>query len=446
MPLPRAAIRPDRPNSSLSHDNNQIDVPAFECADGGPIAHNGDMGDFQQNGQIATLHALSDRPVAELEAQLTEWSAQRPMALVIPCLFSELAGNALPKILDEISKITYLDEVIVGIDRANADQFAEAREFFSRLPQRTRLLWNDGPRMTAIDEKLAEHSLAPDEPGKGRNVWYCLGYFLASGRGSAVALHDADILTYERGMVARLIYPIMHPNFGYTFSKGYYFREAEGRLHGRAVRLLVAPLIRALRASIGNDDYLSYLESFRYPLAGEFAMDADVVQSIRIPSDWGLEIGVLSEVYRIFRPSRLCQVEIADRYDHKHQELGVDDPDVGLHKMGRDIAKAVFRKLAIDGTVFTPETFRTVKAAYYRQALDLVDHYQNDAVMNGYSYDRHAEETAVEMFAQSIMEAGSKFLSKPMETPFIPNWSRVESAIPGVMDDLLAAVEADNGP
>jgi glucosyl-3-phosphoglycerate synthase len=403
------------------------------------------VADFLQHRQIATLHKLADRPIEELEAELLEWSRQRPMALIIPCLFSELAGEALQTILDEISQIEYLDEVIIGIDRADAEQFAEAREFFSRLPQRHRLLWNDGPKMQAIHQALAAQTLAPDEPGKGRNVWYCLGYFLASGRGSAVALHDADVLTYDRGMVARLLYPIMHPNFGYAFSKGYYFRAADGELKGRAARLLVTPLLRALRASVGDDDYLQFLESFRYPLAGEFAMDADVVQSIRIPSDWGLEIGVLSEVYRIFRPRRLCQVEITDRYDHKHQDLGLDDADVGLHKMARDIAKAIFRKMAADGAVFTPETFRTVKASYYRHALDLIDHYQNDAVMNGYSFDRHAEETAVEMFAQSIMEAGSRFLSEPVETPFIPNWSRVESALPGIMNELLETVEGDNG-
>jgi glucosyl-3-phosphoglycerate synthase len=402
------------------------------------------VSDFVQSGPIATLHHLGDRTTESLESDLRAWARDRPMALIVPCLFSELEGEALPRIVEEIASIDYLAEVIIGIDRADAEQFAQAQRFFSPLPQRTRLLWNDGPRLRALDRRLDEKLLAPDEPGKGRNVWYCLGYFLASGRSKAVALHDADILTYDRAMVARLLYPIMHPTFGYAFSKGYYYRAADGRLNGRVARLLVTPLLRALQATFGDDEYLRYLESFRYSLAGEFAMDSELARSIRIPSDWGLEIGVLSEVYRIYRPRRICQVDIADRYDHKHQDLSADDPQNGLHKMSRDIAKAVFRKLAIDGTVFTPEIFRTVKAAYYRNALDLVDHYQNDAAMNGFSLDRHAEETAVEMFAQAIMEAGARFLSNPMETPFIPNWSRVESAVPDALGQLLAAVEADN--
>lgn len=402
------------------------------------------MGDFFQNGVIATLHDLGGRPAEALETELEGWRAERPMALVLPCLYSELDGDALPAIVEQISRIPYLEEIVIGLDRADRAQFEHAREFFSRLPQHHRLLWNDGVRMRQIDETLKDHGLAPSEFGKGRNVWYCLGYFLASGRASAVALHDCDILTYDRGMVSRLLYPIVHPTFGYAFSKGYYYRAAEGRLNGRAGRLLLAPLLQALRKTVGDDDYIGYIESFRYALAGEFAMRADVVQSIRIPSDWGLEIGVLSEVYRHYATNRICQVDIADRYDHKHQSLSEGNPQAGLNKMSSDIAKALYRKLAINGIVFTPEVFRTIKASYYRAALDLVDHYHNDAVLNGLTLDRHREEATVELFAQSIVRAGERFLSNPMETPFMPSWSRVESAVPGIFERMLEAVEGDN--
>ena len=112
--------------------------------------------------------------------------------------------------------------------------------------------------------------------------------------------------------------------------------------------------------------------------------------------------------------------------------------------MSRDIAKAIYRKLAIDGMTLTAETFRTVKAVYYRNALDLVSHYRNDATFNGFDFDLHAEETAVEVFSAAIMEAGHDFLNDPMNTPFIPNWSRVQSAVPDVLEQLYDAVELDN--
>lgn len=402
------------------------------------------MADFFQNGSIATLHNLRGRDVESLEEEMVTWRDRAPMALVIPSLFDELRRPALTTIVDELCQVPYLDEIIIGLDDATADEFAEAREFFARLPQRTRIVWNDGPRMKSVQAALAEAGLGPDTPGKGQNVWYCIGYFLASGRCNVIAFHDADIITYDRSMLARLLYPVAHPTFGYAFSKGYYYRSGGGKLNGRVARLLVTPLIRALRTTLGDNEYLEYIDSFRYPLAGEFAMHINTVRPLRIPSDWGLEIGVLSEVFRRYTTERICQVDIADLYDHKHQELSADDAGAGLHKMSIDIAKAMFRKLAIGGAVFTPEVFRTIKAAYYRLGLDLVDHYHHDAVLNGLHHDRDGEERAVELFAQAIIEAGDTFLATPMETPFISSWSRILSALPELPAQVYAAVEADN--
>ena len=153
------------------------------------------MGDYHQFGPISTLHKLSARSIESIEADLVEWSANRPMALVIPALYSELEGPALSNIVDELSKVPYLSEIIIGIDRASEEQFNHAKEFFSRLPQRHRLLWNDGPRMRELDDEFDALGIAPNQAGKGRNVWYCMGYYLASGRATSVALHDCLLYT-----------------------------------------------------------------------------------------------------------------------------------------------------------------------------------------------------------------------------------------------------------
>lgn len=402
------------------------------------------MGDFYQNGIITTLHNLSDRPVEELETELLGFSKQRPMGLILPSLYSELEGEALPAIVDELVKVPYLSEIVIGLDRADLGQYQQALKFFDRLPQEHRVLWNDGPRLQALDRQLQALDLAPRELGKGRNVWYCMGYTLASGKTESVALHDCDILTYDRSLLARLIYPVAHPRFNYEFCKGFYARVADGRINGRVSRLLVTPLLRALKKTVGDMEYLEYMDSFRYPLAGEFSFRKDVLNDILIPSDWGLEIGVLSEMYRNYSNNRLCQADIADIYDHKHQELSAEDEAGGLSKMSIDISKALFRKLATRGVTFNTESFRSLKATYYRIALDFVETYHNDAVMNGLSLDIHSEEKAVELFAQNIMKAGEAFLDRPMERPFIPSWNRVISAVPDVLQQLCDAVEADH--
>ena len=254
------------------------------------------MADFYQNGITTTLHNLSARPVEEIEAELLSYSKKRPLGLLLPSLFSELEGVAMPEIIKHIKQVPYLNEIVIGLDRADLSQYKHALSFFKDLPQHHRILWNDGPRLKAIDAELAALGLAPKEMGKGRNVWYCMGYILATGRCESIALHDCDILTYDRSLLAKLIYPVAHPQFNYEFCKGYYARVADGKINGRVSRLLVTPLLRALKRTVGNNEYLEFMDSFRYPLAGEFSFRRDVLNDIRIPSDWGLEIGVLSEM------------------------------------------------------------------------------------------------------------------------------------------------------
>ena len=402
------------------------------------------MADFAQNGVIGTLHNLRNRSTDDLEAELQTFSAETPMTLLLPCLYSELEGPAMGPILNELIKIPYLNQIIIGLDRANESQFQAARKFFDRLPQKHVILWNDGTRLRFVDAKLQELGLAPSQPGKGRNVWYSLGYFLADGSSKAVALHDCDILTYDRSIPARLLYPLAHPTFNYLFCKGYYYRAAQSRLNGRVFRLLVIPIIRAMKQVLGRLDYLDYLGSFRYALAGEFSMRTELVPSLRIPSDWGLEIGTLSEAYRNCSPNRICQVDVADSYDHKHQPVCEDDRTTGLQRMANDIFKALYRKLAVEGVVLNQPLLRTLKACYYRTALDVVDHYHNDAIMSGLNLDRHSEEATVELFSRVLFSSGQEFLTRPDESPFIHNWSRVINAVPDIYERLLGAVEADN--
>ncbi len=401
------------------------------------------MADFFQNGLIATLHRLADRPIESLEGELKKFSRKRPMALVLPALYSELEGEALPRIVEELKHVDYVQEIVVGLDRATKSEFEKAKEFFDQLPQPHRVIWQDGPEMLKLHELLHIHGLSIGEPGKGRNAWFSFGYILAAGRSRVVAIHDCDILTYNREMLARLFYPVANPNFGIKFCKGYYARVTD-RLHGRVTRLFVTPLVRSLKRILGDLEFLNYLDGFRYPLAGEFSMGVDVIENIRIPSDWGLEVGILSELYRNYSLKQICQADIADRFDHKHQPLSEEDPNAGLAKMSIDIAKSIYRTLASMGVVFSEEFFRTIKATYLRTAFDFLEKYYYDAKINNLHFDRHQEEKSIEVFIRSIIIAGEQFLANPMEVPLIPNWNRVVSAIPEFFELLYQAVEKDN--
>ena len=147
---------------------------------------------------------------------------------------------------------------------------------------------------------------------------------------------------------------------------------------------------------------------------------------------------------RNFSPQNICQVDLADKYDHKHQDLSANNENKGLSRMSLDIIKTLIRKLATQGNTFSREKFRSLKATYYRSALDLIDIYRSDAEMNGLKLDTHTEEKTVELFARNIMKAGEAFILNPMDTPFIPTWSRVKSAIPDFLKRLKDVVNEDN--
>lgn len=401
------------------------------------------MSDFYQTEIITTLHQLGKPSLDRLELELSRFAKTRPIALVLPALYSEFEGPAMPGIVRELSKVKYLNEIVLALDQASEQELQRVREFMSPIDTEVRIIHNNGKRIGEIYETLARNGLDVGPSGKGRSAWLAYGYVLARARSDVIALHDCDIVTYSRELLARLCYPVANPALEYVFCKGYYSRVSN-RMNGRVTRLLVTPLVHALQQIVGQHGFLAFLDSFRYPLAGEFCMSKDVARVNRIPSDWGLEVGSLAEVYRNFSPRRVCQVDIAAIYEHKHQALSSDDASKGLMKMTVDICKSLFRTLASDGVVFSEGVFKSLIVTYLRQAEDTLIKYEADATINGLEFDRHEEARAVEAFTQAIALAAQAYMENPMGTPLIPNWSRVRAAIPDIFEMLKIAVSEDS--
>ena len=397
------------------------------------------MPDFYQHDLITTIHDLRTGKLDRLEDMLRDATPSSNVGLVLPVTAADMRAEPFDKIVQELSEADYIHTIAITLGVApDKSDYDETVQKVAVLGDRARVLWTDGPEIQALYQELIEAGISVETPGKGRSVWTAFGYLLADPEIDTFVLHDCDIVDYDRFLLARLCLPMVHPGLDFEFCKAYYARVTD-RMHGRVVRLLMAPLIRALMQTFPDSKFVRYLANFRYPLSGEFSLTRNLARSNRIPSDWGLEVGTLSEVYRNTSLKRVCQTDLCRLYEHKHQELSVEDKNRGLMKMAGDILTTIYRTLASQGVALSDARFITLRASYQRIAQDCIRQYSADAVVNDVEYDRHNEEVAIEAFAECVTNAASVFRGAPNGSTSIPNWTRVRTALPDFVTRLRDA-------
>jgi glucosyl-3-phosphoglycerate synthase len=207
-----------------------------------------------------------------------------------------------------------------------------------------------------------------------------------------VVVHDADALSYDQTHVPKLLYPLAR---GYDFSKGYYARVENGKLYGRLFRLFYAPVIRAL-AEEHDEPFLSYLDSFRYALAGEFALTGELARQLRVPRGWGLELGTLGDAFTHAGFEGTAQVDLGV---HEHEHRSVEGSG-GLGQMCQEVGATLFQVLEEHGV---RPSYPALAERYEHHANRLIDQYAEDAVFNGFEYDPVAEREQIETYADAIV-------------------------------------------
>ncbi|HSJ02705.1 MAG: glycosyl transferase [Verrucomicrobium sp.] len=407
------------------------------------------MPDFHQPILLPTLHHLAETDLNEREALLKELSLEKPIALVIPALYAELQRKALPRMLKQLANAPYISQVIFSMNGMNGREFDRARAFFAkRIPKvRHTVLWNDGPELTALHNQVDTLGTQRTAPGKGGNVWMGIATLLATGHNGVIACHDSDILNYDREMLWRLCLPVAHPGMGYVFAKSYYGRVRE-RMYGRVTRLLVFPLLQALREIFGSTPLLRFLAMCRYPLSGEFAADTDFLRKLGLAADWGLEIGMLCDVFRHAPAQKFCQVDLGSNFEHKHQHLGYDpvtglpDTTSGLMRMAREVTRALLDHLWVDlGFSAEIRKLERLPEAYLGIARMLLTRYTHEAMFNGLEQTTAEELGAVTVFGQMIKEVAAECSPSPPPPSSLPSWNTVTLRLPGFAPALCKLVE-----
>lgn len=419
------------------------------------------MADFHQEPLITTLHGLYeafDRTsyLTELESRLEQHAQHESISLLLPSLHSEMQNaGVLDRILEQIKEVRYLKNVVVALGGAPEEhQFREAKEYFGRLEAErrdVRIVWIDGPRIQGLLGEMAERGIASGVQGKGQSVWVTLGYLFARDDSDVIALHDCDIVTYDRILLGRLIEPVANPNNDFQFCKGYYARisPTEMALKGRATRLFVTPFVETLSRimqQLGHQElelFFQYHRTFKYALAGEFCFTADLARGLNVAYDWGLEVATLSQVYDQLTTRQIAQIDLASNYEHKHQELSPDNTDRGLHRMVVDIAKFYLTYMRSHGVPLDDAFVDMVLHSYYQTALKYIRKYSYDAGVNALAFDLYEEESAASHFRGFLWDAWEQSRG-PQEAKLIPSWNRVAYTFPEIYDRLRGAVEDDN--
>ncbi|MBU2552269.1 MAG: glycosyl transferase [Proteobacteria bacterium] len=420
------------------------------------------MSDFHQAGSITTLHDLygvheREEYLAMLETKLEEYSRHMRISLLLPSLYAEIENPAvLDRIIAEIRQVRYLHSIVVALGGAPEErQFREAQAYFGRLARDERdvkLVWVDGPRIREVFEEINKREVPTGVQGKGQSVWISLGYIFAREEADVIALHDCDIVTYDRLHLGRLVEPVANPHSDFEFGKGFYSRISprEKAMKGRVTRLFVAPLLDTLTHLMYTHGYselglfFNYHLTFKYPLAGEFCFSARLGRGVNIAYDWGLEVSTLSEVYNRLMPKKICQVDLCPNYEHKHQVLSEEDKGRGLHRMVVDIGKFFLFYMRSHGVPLDDAFVNMIRHTYYQKTLAFIRAYSDDSDLNCLAYDRYQEEMTARYFRDFLWTAWEQCREQTEDTQ-IPSWNRVLFSVPNIYEMLKDAVERDNG-
>ena len=411
--------------------------------------------------------------------------------MIVPLLASEYTDSEnLPvfqNILKQLASVAYLSSVIFGLDSASKEDALLLRDLIQSSGLKNWMIqWNDGPGFKGIYDQLNEAGFNISEPGKGKNMFLSFGIAIALGAHS-IGLIDADIRTFRRDQLDRLLYPVVA--LGYDFSKAYYSRVSERAIYGRVKRLMLDPLLLSLKRKFTESReekmlrLIDFLLGFNYQLSGEVAFHVDLLKRMRFATNWGVEVFTLIEVYR--KASSSAQVMFSEEpFEHKHQDVSPEDRTRGLYRMAIDIVATLMNALSIEeGLEISDTFFRDLAVTYQAVAEEQIKKYSDDASFSNLEYDRDTEELlAKTVFRDAVVQAGEVFSSpyrmterflrfvttneefKPFldqgltqailaverrtergvfEMPQTVSWERVSNKLPSIFYDLIDVLEEE---
>ena len=243
------------------------------------------------------------------------------ISLAFPTLNEEATVGEAIEIIKEIlfDDHPLLDEIVV-IDSGSTDSTMEIASAAGAKVYRS----------SEILPRLDTHL------GKGENLWKSL-YVL---EGDIIVWLDADIKNIHPKFVYGLVGPLLKYDH-LLFVKSFYQRPIQlaGEEHeyggGRVTEILVRPLFSL---------FFPELAQLYQPCSGECAGRRKLLESLPFAAGYGIETGMLIDVYQRFGPEVMAQTNL-DLRIHRNQ------PASALGKMGFEILHAFLKRLENLGLV-----------------------------------------------------------------------------------------------
>jgi Glycosyltransferases involved in cell wall biogenesis len=245
-------------------------------------------------------------------------AANTTISVVIPTrneapTIGGIVASAKKDLMDDVSLI---DEIIVMDSRSTDATVRKARAA--------------GARVLSVDD-----SAFPEESvfGKGAAIWKSL----FAAQGDIIVCIDADIVNFSSHFIYGLIGPFLN-NSDVVFAKAYYDRplvignNTYEKFGGRVTEILVRPLLSMFVPEIAR---------IFQPLSGEYAFRKEPIECIPFSSGYGVEIGLIFDIYKKFGLDTFAQVNMGTR---RHRNRTV--PELG--KMAFGILQTLFRKLELE--------------------------------------------------------------------------------------------------
>jgi len=379
------------------------------------------MSSFSQKHTKITNLYLFGKGMEDLKPRIRKSASGKRAVLVIPSLATEFTAEenrpVFKNMLKQLSSVSYLYKIIFGLDGATDNEALKLAGLIKEYGIKNYLIQhNEGEAFKALYGKLNDAGFSLEQPGKGKNMFMSFGVAQSLGA-QCVGVIDADIKTFHRRQLDRMFYPVIV--LDYDFAKAFYLRIGNGHMYGRVKRLLLDPLLLALKRKFsdsGEDKFLrlvDYLLAFNYQLSGEVVFDISLLKRMHFATNWGVEIFTLIEVYR--RANNVCQVQFSSEpFDHKHQPISPSDSERGLYKMATDIVATIFSSLVIEeGLEISDYFIQDLTITYLNVANELIKKYADNSDFSSLQYDRNAEEAMVRgIFKDAILDAGD-YLTSP---------------------------------